>query len=93
MIRFDDDVPPGDRGPALRGASLRITTYNVDLALVSTHYSHLWCLRLDDDRDVQTETTKRGSGTFALDTLHTGTRLKPQRVHAPHRLNACSLHS
>ena len=48
------------------------------VALVSTHYSHLWSLRLDDDRDIRAETTKRGSGTFALDTLHTGTRLMAQ---------------
>jgi hypothetical protein len=59
------------------------------VALVSTHYSHLWSLRLDDDRDIWTETTKRGSGTFALDTLHTGTgstrarSTQAQRVLAP----------
>jgi hypothetical protein len=80
----------GHRGELIFSVYRTITSI---VALVSTHYSHLWSLRLDDDRDIRAETTKRGSGTFALDTLHTGSPAQAQRVHAPHRLNACSLHS
>lgn len=75
------------RAPRTAGRVYRTITSIV--ALVSTHYSHLWSLRLDDDRDIRAETTKRGSGTFALDTLHTGTgstrarSTQAQRVLAP----------